>query len=118
MAAGAAWATWRRASAIASPGTPLAISVVPLLTGWALTRPFNERLPVFPYGSQGSGDWGASLAGWTCLGVAAVAILLAALADAPWWTLRCRDAGRLGEVDLDPMPRAGTGSPRGPGADR
>lgn len=86
--AGAAWATWRRAVGVASPGMPLAIVVVPLLTGWALTRPFDEQLPVFPYAPEGSGNWSASLVGWACLGVAAIVLLLAALADAPWWPRR------------------------------
>ena len=88
MVAGAAWATWRRAVGVASPGMSLAVSVVPLLTGWALVRPFDKQLPVFPYAPDGSGDWSASLAGWACLGVAAGVLLLAALADAPWWTVR------------------------------
>lgn len=90
MLAGAAWTTWRRAAGVATPGMPLAITVVPMVTGWALTRPLEQQLPVFPYAPEGSGDWGASLAGWTCLGVTAVVILLTALADAPWWTVSRR----------------------------
>ena len=99
MVAGTAWATWRRAVGVASPGMPLAISVVPLLTGWALTRPFDEQLPVFPYAPEGSGDWGASLVGWACLSMASVILLLAALADAPWWTLRSADSSPGSELD-------------------
>jgi hypothetical protein len=97
LVAGAAWATWRRAAGAASPGMPLAISVVPLLTGWALVRPLGEHLPVFPYSPEG--DWGASLAAWGCLLVAAVALLVAALADAPWW--RVRSAAASPALDLD-----------------
>lgn len=61
---------------MATPGMPLAVSVVPLLTGWALTRPFDEQLAVFPYAPEGSGDWDANFAAWACLGVAAVVLLL------------------------------------------
>jgi hypothetical protein len=98
LVAGAAWATWRRAVGAASPGMSLAISVVPLLTAWALVRPFGEHLPVFPYSPEG--DWGASLAGWAVLCVAAVVLLLAALADAPWWTVRSADPSPASEPAL------------------
>jgi hypothetical protein len=106
MAAGTAWATWRRATGVASPGMPLATWVVPLLTGWALTRPFDKQLPVFPYGPGGSGDWDASLTAWACLGVAAIALLLAALADAPWWTVRTASTSLGRERDCRPANRA------------
>ena len=100
LVAGAAWATWRRAVGVASPGMPLAIWVVPLFTGWALARPFDEQLPVFPYAPGGSGAWGASLAGWAGLGAAALVFLLAALADAPWWKLRSAATSPGPELDM------------------
>jgi hypothetical protein len=88
MLAGAGWATWWRAAGAACPGMPLAVAAVPLVTGWALVRPFDDVLPVFPYGPAGSAGWGTSAAGWASLGVASAVLVLAALADAPWWTVR------------------------------
>lgn len=90
MLAGAAWVTWRRAAGVPAPGTQLAVSVVPLLTAWALVRPFDEQLPVFPYAPEGSGSWGWSLAAWGSLAVAGGMLLVAALADAHWWRARRR----------------------------
>ncbi len=85
--AGAAWAAWRRADGDPDPGARMALAVVPLVTAWALVRPFAELVPVFPYadGSGDFGDWGTSLTGWVLLGGLAVLVLTAALADARWW---------------------------------
>jgi hypothetical protein len=96
--AGAAWAAWRRSGGDPDPGVRLGLVVVPLVTAWALVRPFSQQLPVFPYadGSGDFGDWGASLAGWVALGGVAVVALVAALGDARWWWPRTtgRTSGR------------------------
>jgi hypothetical protein len=75
-AIGAAWVTWRRARGEASPGQRWAIVVVPAVTAWALVRPLQQQLPVFPYTFGGQyGDWGSSAAGWTAAGVLAGVLL-------------------------------------------
>jgi len=83
MLAAAAYATWRRRAGEATPGVTLALVVVPLLTAWALVRPFSEAFPVFPYadGSGDSGDWGTSRLLWSALGAVALVVLVSALAE-------------------------------------
>lgn len=73
----AAWTTWRRASGEATPGARWAIAIVPITTAWALVRPFDTALPVFPYADRG---WAASGAGWIAAGVGAAAMLTLVLA--------------------------------------
>ena len=75
------------------PGLLMAVTVVPMTTAWALVRPFDASLPVFPYGTSSAGDWAASTAGWLVLGTLAMVALVAALTDAPWWSLRVRRTG-------------------------
>jgi hypothetical protein len=80
-AVAAAWVTARRVAGEATPGQRWAVAVVPLMTAWALVRPFPRVLPVLPYGFDGSGgDWRASTVLWasagvTCLGVLARLLL-------------------------------------------
>ncbi|MFI7587192.1 hypothetical protein ACIB24_08980 [Spongisporangium articulatum] len=79
--ASVAWVTWCRARGEATPGQRWALTVVPLATAWALVRPFERQLPVFPYAFGGAyGDWTTSAAGWSVLGVAAAAVLVRTLA--------------------------------------
>ncbi len=85
VAVGAGYATCRRAWGEPAPGLILATSVVPLSAAWALVRPLEGQLPVFPYGTSSATAWGTSAAGWAVLGTVAVACLAAALCDAPWW---------------------------------
>ncbi|MGN0063367.1 MAG: hypothetical protein ACI379_03935 [Nocardioides sp.] len=76
----AAWVTWRRARGDATPGQRLAAAVIPLTAAWALLRPLERQLPLFPFGPAGRGDWGTSLIGWVlagCAGVALTALVLA-----------------------------------------
>jgi hypothetical protein len=75
-AIGAAWVTWRRANGEACPGQRWAIAVVPAVTAWALVRPLQRQLPVFPYTFGGEyGDWASSAAGWTMVGLFAALLL-------------------------------------------
>ncbi|MEU8234411.1 hypothetical protein AB0C12_32895 [Actinoplanes sp. NPDC048967] len=96
LAAGSAYAGWRRAWGEPTPGLLLAAAAVPATAAWALVRPFDARLPVFPYGTSSAAAWTASTAGWVTLGVLAVAVLAAALTDAPWWRCCCRTCRRAG----------------------
>lgn len=77
-----AWVTARRTGGDATPGQRLALVVVPVTTAWALVRPAQEWLPVFPYGPDGadSADWRASVVGWAVLGLAAALVLAVLLA--------------------------------------
>src|SRR5215217_3506403 len=68
IAVGAGYAGWRRAWGEPTPGLVLATAVVPLTTAWALVRPFETKLAVFPYGDSSTGDWAASTLGWLGLG--------------------------------------------------
>ncbi|WP_375432642.1 hypothetical protein [uncultured Friedmanniella sp.] len=88
IAVGAGYAGWRRAWGEPTPGLALATAVVPLTTAWALVRPWETRLPVFPYGTSSAGDWSTSTVGWVVLGGLALVALAAALSDAPWWSVR------------------------------
>ncbi len=100
LAAGSAYATWRRAWGEPMPGLRLAVAVVPVTSAWALVRPFEATVPVFPYGTSSANDWAASTAGWLALGVLAIVLLMAALLSGPWWSVQLR---RL----TDPLPREG-----------
>lgn len=92
VALGAGYAAWRRAWGEPMPGLVLATMVVPLTSAWALVRPFETTFPAFPYGSNSAGDWAASTAGWVALGSVALVVLMAALTDAPWWSVRVRQS--------------------------
>lgn len=86
IVAGTAWATWRRSGGEAMPGLLAATTAVPVATGWALVRPLQRELPVFPFAFGGkSGDWQASTIGWTVAGALALVALGITLADARWW---------------------------------
>ncbi len=83
--AGAAYTTWRRSCGESSPGLRFATAVVPATTAWALLRPFDRQLAVFPYGTTSPAGWDRSATGWSVLTIAAVAVLGVVLADARWW---------------------------------
>lgn len=86
VVAGAAWCACRRASGDGMPGTRAAAAVVPVATTWALVRPFDEQLPVFPYAAAGThGSWEMSLLAWLLLGAVSVAVLVLAMAEFAWW---------------------------------
>jgi hypothetical protein len=71
------WVTWRRACGEASPGQRWALATVPATTAWALVKPLEKQVPVFPYAFGGEyGDWGVSAAGWTATGVLAGVLLV------------------------------------------
>jgi hypothetical protein len=90
LTVGVGYAVWRRAWGEPMPGLRLATAVVPLTSAWALVRPFETTVAVFPYGDSSAGDWAASTLGWGLVGAVALVVLAAALAEAPWWTVRPR----------------------------
>jgi hypothetical protein len=96
LAVGASYAGWRRAWGEPTPGLLLATTVVPATTVWALVRPLQESLPVFPYGSDSAEAWVASTVGWLLLGTVALLVLTAALCESPWWAARSRKVTRRG----------------------
>lgn len=98
--AGAAWATWRRSGGEPSPGLVLGTSVVPFATAWALARPLDRQIPIFPYGYDGAGDWDVSQAGWTLAATGAAVLLVTTLADWRWW-------GTGASPDSDPESGSG-----------
>jgi len=85
--AGAAYTCWRRSCGEASPGLRFATAVVPATTAWAVLRPLDRHLPVFPYGTTAPGGWDHSATGWVALSIGAVIVLGVVLADARWWRL-------------------------------
>jgi hypothetical protein len=85
--AGAAYTSWRRSCGEASPGLRFATAVVPATTAWALLRPFDAHLAVFPYATTAPGGWDHSAMAWVALTVAAVVVLGVVLADARWWRM-------------------------------
>ncbi|MBU2664028.1 hypothetical protein KOI35_11055 [Actinoplanes bogorensis] len=68
-----AWVTWRRSAGEATPGQRWATVVVPVVTAWALVRPFEEHIPVFPYAFSG---WDTSIIGWSTAGIGAAVLLM------------------------------------------
>jgi hypothetical protein len=86
--AGAAYTGWRRSCGDASPGLRFATAVVPATTAWALLRPLDHHLAVFPYATTTPAGWDHSTTGWVALATGAVVVLGVALADARWWRLR------------------------------
>lgn len=74
-----AWVTWRRAAGEAVPGQRWALVVIPLSAAWALVRPLEEALPVFPFAATAS-TWETSRWGWTIVAVVSVAVLVLVLA--------------------------------------
>lgn len=100
---GTSWATWRRSRGEAMPGLAAATVTVPLATAWALARPFEHELPVFPYGYAGlESDWRLSTTGWCIAAVVAALALAGALTDARWW-----------RAGISRRPGPSRGAPRG-----
>lgn len=82
MVAAAAWTSARRASGVPRPGHQLALVVVPVTTAWALVRPLQTVLPIFPYGYDASyGDWQVSAIGWSVLTIISALWLLLTLSE-------------------------------------
>lgn len=81
VAMAGSWVTWRRARAAATPGNRFATAVVPLTAAWALARPFETRLPIFPYGPTGpAANWASSTWLWAVAGAASLAFIVVLLA--------------------------------------
>ncbi|MCI1747248.1 MAG: hypothetical protein LKI24_03515 [Acidipropionibacterium sp.] len=77
-----AWGTARRCAGSAVPGQHWAAIVLPLVTAWALIRPMELRIPVFPYATHGyGGSWTSSTAGWSIAGAVALIVLVCLLAS-------------------------------------
>lgn len=82
-----------KARAVGEPGPLLLVltwtAVVPATTAWALLRPFERHLAVFPYATTSPGGWDPQRHGLGALAVAVAAavVLVIVLADARWWRL-------------------------------
>lgn len=85
IAAGAALALWSRGRGEATPGLRIATIVVPVATAWALARPLQRLVPVFPYGTSAPSEWTASAAGWSLLAVLAMLAVICSLAEVGRW---------------------------------
>jgi hypothetical protein len=81
----AGWVASRRVAGEAEPGHRLALMVVPIMTGWALIRPFDSVLPVFPYADDA---WARSTLGWSVVGTIGLMGFGLVVAEARWWLLR------------------------------
>jgi hypothetical protein len=79
IAAGSAYATWRRSRGVPTPALNAATGIVCGAAFVALARPLDDALPVFPY--LDSGPWAASAALWTTLAATSVAALVALLLE-------------------------------------
>lgn len=98
-----AWGTARRCAGSATPGHHWAALVVPAVTAWAIVRPAQMRVPVFPYATHGvGGSWTSSTVGWSILGATALVLLAGLLVT----------DGRL------PRPGRSSGAGGNSGADR
>jgi hypothetical protein len=86
--AGAAYTGWRRSCGEASPGLRFATAVVPATTAWALLRPLDRHLAVFPYATATPAGWDHSTLAWAALATVSVLVLGVVLADVRWWRLR------------------------------
>lgn len=75
------WGTVRRCAGHAAPGQHWAAIVLPLVTAWALIRPMELKVPVFPYAPDGyGGSWTSSTVGWSIAGAVALIVLVCLLA--------------------------------------
>lgn len=80
--AAAAWTSARRGSGESQPGNRLALVIVPVATAWALVRPLQRSMPVFPYGFDDSyGSWRTSSLGWATLAAASTVWLMWTLSE-------------------------------------
>lgn len=68
-----AFATWRRAAGVATPARPIAAGLVSVCVFLALARPFEDRLPIFPYTAHG--DWAGGRMIWTVAALAGLLLL-------------------------------------------
>jgi hypothetical protein len=84
MAGGAAFAARSRGRGDATPGLRIAMIVVPVSTSWALVRPVQRWVPIFPYGDSSPSTWDASTTGWVVLAVVATVVLARALTEVHW----------------------------------
>lgn len=73
----AAYVTWRRTQGIDLPARGVSAAVVTLIMFVALVRPFEDRLPIFPY--TAGDDWATSRALWSTLALVATAVLVVCL---------------------------------------
>ncbi len=85
VAAAAGVACWRRSRGEPAPGLLVATAVVPATATWALVRPFDATLVVFPYAQNTPAEWDVSTWGWLALGCAGLVLVASAVCDAPWW---------------------------------
>ncbi len=74
IAAGSAYATWRRSRGTPTPALTASTGMVCGATFLALVRPLDDRLPVFPY--LDSGPWADSEVLWVGLGAVSVLVLV------------------------------------------
>jgi hypothetical protein len=72
-----AFVAWRRGRGEAAPGARIGAAAIGVATTWALIRPFPDRVPVFPIWEFER--WGTSLALWSAVACASVALLVAVL---------------------------------------
>jgi hypothetical protein len=109
MIASAAYATWRRSCGDPAPGRAIALAAVPTATFWALLKPWDDSVAVFPYADAGSGmgSWDGSVALWSIVAGAALVVLVAALTDVRWSSRILRGAAPVERV----LPTANSGTP-------
>ena len=79
IAAGSAYATWRRSRGTATPALGAATGLVSGASYVALARPLDNRLPVFPYLEDG--PWALSACLWAVIAVSSVAVLAVLLME-------------------------------------
>jgi hypothetical protein len=79
IAAGSAYATWRRSRGTPTPALGAATGLVCSAAFLALARPLHDQLPVFPY--LATGPWATSAVLWAVLGVASIGALAVLLAE-------------------------------------
>jgi hypothetical protein len=113
MIAAAAYATWRRSGGDPVPSRSIALTAVPTATFWALLKPWDESVAVFPYADAGSGlgSWNGSVALWSIVAGAALIVLVAALIDVRWSFRPDSTAPRGVTPNESVLPTANSGTP-------
>jgi hypothetical protein len=98
--AGASYTSWRRSCGEACRGLGFATAIGPASTAWALLRPFDPHLAIFPYASTSPGGGNHSATRWVALAIGAVVLAASRSPAGGGFLMQCRVIGAEGATRL------------------